>query len=59
MGNDFNKAATVSTIAFLTGIGVGLVFASAPTLVGITFGAIATTAIGSGANYLKKQWIGY
>ncbi len=58
-GGDFNKAAAVSTLAFWAGVGVGLALVGAPVLVAVTVGVIASTAIGFGANYLKKQWIGY
>ena len=61
MGNDFNKAATVSTIAFAVGISVGLLATGIGAPVGVTLlaGIASGTIIGSVEDPIKKQWIGY
>jgi hypothetical protein len=61
MGNDFNKTATVSTLAFAVGISVGLLATGAGVPAGTALLAevLTGTATGILEGPIKKQWIGY
>ena len=58
-GNDLYKAAAISTVALVLGVGAGLALGGAPIFVSILAGAVIATGVDAGETFLKKQWIGY
>ena len=60
-GNDFYKAATVSSLEFLSGVALGLIMSGvgAPVGAALGIGLLAGIATGAIGDIAKKQWIGY